>query len=63
METKIKDGKLIITIDLVKTPRPSASGKNLVVATTGGFQATEALVDGQPVSVSVNATIKAGKAA
>ena len=62
MEAKIKDGKLIITIDLVKTPRPSASGKNLVVATTGGFQASTAEVDGQLVMVSVNATIKAGKA-
>lgn len=57
MEAEIKDGKLIITIDLQK-PRPSSSGKTMIVASTGGFVVTEATVDSKPVSISVNATIK-----
>ena len=55
METKIENGKLIISIPL-STARPSASGKTLVVA-TGGFTATTASVDGKAIRVNVTATI------
>ena len=41
MDYEIKDGKLIITIDVsakaVEAAQPSASGKTKTVATTGGF--------------------------
>jgi hypothetical protein len=57
MTTEIKDGKLVITIDLQK-PKPSTSGKTLLVASTNGFKKTEAVLDGKEVSVSINATIK-----
>ena len=56
MKVRVEDGKLIIEIEIEKTPRPSASGKTLVVATTRGFRATEAQVDGKPLSLSINAT-------
>ena len=56
METKIENGKLIISIPL-SPARPSASGKTLVVATTGGFTATTASVDGKAIRVNVTATI------
>ncbi len=57
MNAKVKDGKLVIEIELERTPRPSASGKTLVVATTGGFKVTNAEVDGKHVSISVNAIV------
>lgn len=57
MKAEIKDNNLVITIPLA-TPRPSASGKTLIVATTSGFAETTAEVNGKPVSVSVNATIR-----
>ena len=58
METTIENGMLVIKIPLEKTPRPSSSGKTLVVAATNGFTSTNATVDGKPISISVNATIK-----
>ena len=57
MKVTIKDSVLTIEIDTQK-PTPSASGKTLVVASTGGFVKTQAQVDGKEVSVSVNATVK-----
>lgn len=57
METKIEDGKLIITLPL-QEPRQSASGKTFLVATTGGNVLTTATVNGQPVLVGVNAFIR-----
>ncbi len=58
MQAKLEGGKLVITIDVEATPRPSASGKTLVVATSGGNQATAVQVQGQPVVVGVNAYIR-----
>lgn len=57
MKVKTQDGKLVIEIELEHTPRPSASGKTLVVASTGGFKVTDAVVDGKPVSLSINAIV------
>lgn len=59
MKAEIKNGTLVVTISLEPKPRPSSSGKTLLVASTGGFVTTEAEVDGKPVRVSLNATIKA----
>jgi hypothetical protein len=56
METKIENGKLIISIP-ISPARPSASGKTMVVATTGGFAATTVLIDSKPVRINVTATI------
>jgi hypothetical protein len=57
MQAKIQDNRLIIAIDLIQPPRESASGKTLVVATTGGFEVSDVEQDGSTISVSVNATI------
>ncbi len=58
MNAVIKDGKLIITVDLNATPTPSASGKTLVVASSHGNVTTTATVNGKPVTVGLNAYIK-----
>ncbi|NTV99073.1 MAG: hypothetical protein HGA70_07915 [Chlorobiaceae bacterium] len=57
MTVEIKNGKLLIEIDLEK-PTLSASGKTLVVASTHGNMVTTAMVDGKPVTIGLNAYIK-----
>jgi len=57
MTVEKKGSKLIITLELSE-PRPSASGKTLVVASTHGNQPTAVEVDGKPVIVGVNAYIR-----
>jgi len=52
----VENGNLIIRIPL-QDPKPSKTGKTLLVASTGGFQKTTAEVDGKPVTVGVNAFI------
>ena len=48
----------VLTIEIpIGTPRPSASGKTLVVATSGGNQKTTAVVDGKQVVIGLNAYI------
>jgi hypothetical protein len=54
-----KDGKSTLVIEIaMETPRDSASGKTFVVASTSGFVATTAVVNGKPVAISLNATIR-----
>jgi hypothetical protein len=57
MIAEIKDNKLVVTIDLT-APRPSSSGKTLVVASSGGNITTGATVNGKPVTIGLNAYIK-----
>jgi hypothetical protein len=57
--TRIENGKLIIELPLAPAPKLSSTGKTFVVAGTGGFAKTEAVIGGKPVSISVNATIPA----
>lgn len=57
MNVSIKNGNLVIEIPLI-TPRPSGSGKTLVVATSGGNVVTTAIVNGKAVTVGLNAYIK-----
>lgn len=57
MKAEIKGTDLVITIPMQK-PTPSASGKTLVVATSGGNQPTSATVEGKVVIVGVNAYIR-----
>ena len=49
---------MTIVVPLVTPPRPSASGKTLVVASTFGNQVTAAQVGGKPVTIGLNAYIK-----
>jgi len=57
MTAEVKGTNLVITIPMCE-PRPSASGKTMVVATSGGNQVTNAKVNGMPVVIGVNAYIK-----
>lgn len=57
MDVEIKNGKLVITIDMQR-PTPSASGKTLVVASTHGNVVSQAKVDGKAVTIGLNAYIK-----
>jgi len=57
-EIKKEGGVEILHIKIPVSPaRPSASGKTLVVATSGGNKATTAVVDGKPVTIGLNAYI------
>ena len=47
-----------ITIPMLAEPRPSSTGKSIVVATTGGFATTTAQVKRKPVLIALNAVIK-----
>ena len=57
MKARRRKGMLIITLPLIDPPRPSKSGKRLLVATSRGFRRTSLKVSNQPVAVSVNASI------
>lgn len=58
MSATIENNTLVIRLPL-QTPRPSSSGKTLVVATTGGNQIVPtAQVNGKPITIGVNAYIK-----
>ncbi len=58
MKATIKNDTLHIEIPL-QTPTPSKSGKTKIVASSGGNVTTSALVDGKPVTIGLNAYIKA----
>ena len=53
MKAEIKGNTLTITMDM-QEPRPSASGKTLVVATSGGNKTTAAMINGVPVINSMS---------
>ena len=57
MTVEIKGSEMVIKIQM-QEPRPSASGKTLVVATTSGNVVTTAQVNGKAVIVGLNAYIK-----
>lgn len=54
---KIVGKTIVITLPL-QEPTMSASGKNLIVASTGSFQETEATVQGKKVRIAANCIIK-----
>jgi hypothetical protein len=59
MTAEVKNGQLVITLPLRKEPKPSASGKTLVVASTSGNQPTAVQINGETLIVGVNAYIAA----
>jgi len=59
MTVVVKATELVITIPLIKPPKPSKSGKSLTVATTHGNIVTDAVIAGKSIVVGVNAYIKA----
>ncbi len=52
-----KKKTLTIVLPLEDKPTPSASGKNLTIASTHGTQRTSELYDGKPITIGVNAFI------
>jgi hypothetical protein len=58
VKVSIENGELVIRLPLNRPPVPSSSGKTLVVASTRGNQRTDAVLDGQPVIVGVNAYVR-----
>lgn len=58
LNAAIKGKQLIITIDLNDPPRPSASGKTTVIASSNGNVTTTLLHNDKPVIVGVNAYVK-----
>jgi len=56
MKVEIKNNEIVITLPI--SPRPSASGKSTVIASTAGNIATTAIHDGKPVIVGVNCYTK-----
>ena len=57
MKAIIENGELVIRLPLNKTPLPSTSGKSLVIASSHGNQKTDAVLNGQPITIGVNAYI------
>lgn len=57
MQVTIEGKDLVIRIPM-QDPRPSASGKTLVVASTSGNKTTDVIIQGQPVIIGLNAYIK-----
>jgi hypothetical protein len=56
IDAKIEGNKLIITCDM-EEPKPSASGKTLVVVSTRGNMKTDCMVAGKPLTIGLNAYI------
>ncbi len=56
MTTEIKNGNLVITLPIA--PRPSASGKTTVIASTNGNKPTTCTHDGKVIIVGCNAYVK-----
>jgi hypothetical protein len=56
MESRIEDGKLVIELPLEK-PRPSSTGKTLLIASTRGVQRSTGRFKGKTISIVANAFI------
>ena len=51
------NGVSTLKIEVPVSLRPSKSGKTMLVASSGGNVSTDAIVDGKPVTVGLNAYI------
>lgn len=57
MKASIKAGVLHLEIPITSPATPTTSGKSLMVASTKGNIKTDVMVEGKPLTVSVNAYI------
>lgn len=57
MKVTTENNELIIRIPMSTVPVPSASGKTLIVASSGGNQKTAVTVQGKQVVIGLNAYI------
>ena len=58
MKAVIRGKELVIAIPLLEKPRLSASGKNLLVCTSGGVETLSVKVNGQPIRMVLNGFIR-----
>lgn len=58
MKVTVNGRKLIIEADIAEAPQASKSGKNIILATSGGNVATEAQFNGKRVTVGFSAYFK-----
>jgi hypothetical protein len=58
MKVRIRNGKLTITLPVIDPPRPSKSGKRLLVATSRGVRRTSSRIGKKPVYVNANAFVR-----
>jgi hypothetical protein len=54
-----REGDMLVISIPIETPKPSASGKTLVVASTRGNQKTAVQIDGKDLYLGVNAYVYA----
>lgn len=57
MQVTIENNELVIRIPIEEPPRPSKSGKSLIVASSGGNVTTSCTVEGRQVVVGLNCYI------
>jgi len=57
MKVSIENGELVIREPLA-TPKPSASGKSLVIASSYGNKTTDCEYEGKPIIIGLNAYVK-----
>jgi hypothetical protein len=58
LSAKFNKNQTKINISMaVETPRPSASGKSELIATSGGVVRTDAIIDGRRVHIICNAFV------
>ncbi len=61
MKVTIDEAKRTMTIVMpIKDPEPSKTGKTMVFATTSGGKASDAKLNGKPVTINLTAWIKPG---
>jgi hypothetical protein len=58
VKATIEGDELVIRLPLNESPVLSSSGKHLVIASTHGNRTTEAVINGQPIILGVNAYIQ-----
>jgi hypothetical protein len=51
-------GEYVIRVPAIPTPRPSESGKMMLLASSGGFVTTVAEHEGQPIKANVTLGFK-----
>lgn len=60
IKATVKGNVLLLEVPLCNPPRPSSSGKTLLVATTGGNVTLDLQIGGKPVKLGLNAYVAKG---
>ena len=57
MKVEVRDGKMLIELEMLSSPKASSSHKTLIVCSTFGNKPTDITVKGRKVMLGVNAYI------